>query len=112
MADSSLKFPNQPRHACSDGFEFTSPVRAFKPNAFGLHDMLGNVWQWMQDSWHPSYLGALSDSRPWEGTPLRFPLRGGSYLTGPEDARIAARAFGVRDAQANDAGIRVALSLP
>jgi formylglycine-generating enzyme required for sulfatase activity len=39
----------------------TSPVGSFKPNAFGLYDMAGNVWQWLQDCYYDSYTGAPSD---------------------------------------------------
>jgi len=47
---------------CRDGFVFTAPVGSFKPNEFGLYDILGNVWQWVADcSIHPTYLGAPTD---------------------------------------------------
>jgi formylglycine-generating enzyme required for sulfatase activity len=42
-------FPNQNRN--EDGFERTSPVTAFPPNGYGVHDMIGNVWEWTTDWW-------------------------------------------------------------
>jgi formylglycine-generating enzyme required for sulfatase activity len=44
----------------------TTPVRKYAPNAWGLYDMHGNVWEWCQDSWHASYEGAPTDGSAWE----------------------------------------------
>ena len=46
------KFPHQ--NLAEDGFERTSPVTAFPPNGYGLHDMIGNVWEWTTDWYSPS----------------------------------------------------------
>lgn len=92
-----------------------SPVDAFKPNPFGLYGMLGNAWQWTQDCWHPSYLGAPADQHPWMtgGDCNRHVLRGGSWDNLPQFIRAAARSpGGDGDDYSSLAGFRVARDLP
>ncbi len=48
-----------------DGFSFTAPVGSYPPNAFGMYDMHGNVYEWVADCWHPDYVGAPADGRAW-----------------------------------------------
>lgn len=63
-----------------DQWEYTSPVGSFPPNAFGLYDMLGNVWQRLQDCWHTSYKGAPVDGAAWtSGDCSERSLRGASW---------------------------------
>jgi formylglycine-generating enzyme required for sulfatase activity/uncharacterized caspase-like protein len=72
----------------------TAPVGSFPANAFGLHDMAGDVWQWVQDTYHESYTGAPANGRAWEeeGGRARV-VRGGSWLDfdGPSVFRPAYR---------------------
>jgi formylglycine-generating enzyme required for sulfatase activity len=94
-----------------------APVGSFPPNRFGLHDMLGNVWQWTEDCWNESYAGAPSDGRAWtSGDCSRRVLRGGSWSNVPEFIRSAARSradAAGRDANYSSyAGFHVARSLP
>ena len=96
--------------ACTDQYVYTSPVDAFPANRWGLHDMLGNVYQLASDCWHPGYRDAPADGRSWEegGDCARRVIRGGSWQTNAWATRIAARgshAIGVRTAHA---GFRVA----
>jgi formylglycine-generating enzyme required for sulfatase activity len=74
-------------------------VGSFPANAWGLHDMHGNVWEWCLDPWHDSYRGAPVDGSAWKadgsawnagGETIR-PLRGGSWHYRPADCRSAYR---------------------
>ena len=54
--------------------------------------MLGNVWEWTADCWHPNYLGAPSDNEAWEPNDCRlFVIRGGSSINQPEDLTVSNR---------------------
>ena len=70
----------------------TLPVGSFPANGFGLHDVHGNVYEWVQDCWNASYRGAPSDESAWEsGNCSRRVLRGGSWSDDPRDLRSADR---------------------
>ena len=75
-----------------DRWLHTSPSGSFRPNAFGLYDMLGNAWQWIQDCWHRNYDGAPADgsARPGETCVDRV-MRGGSWNCTPSTIRAAER---------------------
>ncbi|MDJ0530502.1 MAG: SUMF1/EgtB/PvdO family nonheme iron enzyme [Microcystis sp. M53600_WE12] len=71
----------------------TTPVGQFPPNAFGLYDMHGNVWEWCADTWHDNYDGAPTDGSAWieNGNDNLSPLRGGSWSSVPDSCRSAFR---------------------
>ena len=74
------------------GGEKTAPVGSFPANAWGLHDMHGNVREWVQDCWNGNYEGAPADGSAWERDNCsRRVLRGGSWYNGPRRLRSANR---------------------
>lgn len=80
---------------CEDDFPFTAPVGEFTANPWGLHDMLGNVWEWNQDCYVDNYKGAPKDGSPreieGEGICSHRVLRGGSWYFEPRFVRSANR---------------------
>ena len=72
----------------------THPVGQKAPNTWGLHDMLGNVYEWVQDCWNDDYEKAPTDGSAWEGencNPFYRVVRGGSWYSDPESVRSAGR---------------------
>ena len=66
----------------------TVEVGSFPANRFGLHDLHGNVWEWVEDAWHPNYHGAPVDGSAWQGGDAQRVLRGGSWMSiNPDDLR-------------------------
>jgi formylglycine-generating enzyme required for sulfatase activity len=88
------------------------PVGSFPPNAFGLSDMQGNIWEWVQDCWHDSYNGAPGTGSPWvTGDCQRRVVRGGAFNREAKFMRSASRYWIVGDLRSALAGFRVARSL-
>lgn len=78
-------------HNCSDGYAYTSPVASFEPNAFGLFDMQGNLWQLLADSYSNNYYGAPVDGSDWQEGGPKHVVRGGSWFNFPHSTRSAYR---------------------
>jgi formylglycine-generating enzyme required for sulfatase activity len=101
-----------PFAAGRDRWLYTSPVGALRPNAFGLYDMLGNVWQRTEDCGHASYSGAPRDGSAWVtgGDCTTRVVRGGAWFSSLDQLRSAARAADPADFRKNDIGFRVVRS--
>lgn len=111
--DGTQPFPGSP------GGEFrqrTVPVDAFRPNPFGLYNVHGNVWEWVEDCWHRRYADMPTEVRqagaPWvgEGCNERV-FRGGSWADGPQVLRAANRGRYEAAIRNANGGFRVARSL-
>jgi formylglycine-generating enzyme required for sulfatase activity len=90
----------------------TASVGSFAPNAFGLYDMNGNVWQWVDDCFHDDYTGAPSDGSAWlSGSCGRRIVRGGSWLNEPRVLRSANRIGQPIEFRSDYTGLRVARTL-
>jgi formylglycine-generating enzyme required for sulfatase activity len=88
--------------------EKTAPVQSFPANAFGLYDMYGNVWEWLEDCWHDSYRDAPTNGAAWvnEGCSHRV-LRGGSWKTDRSKLGPAGRYDAYAPDRDSDVGIRL-----
>jgi formylglycine-generating enzyme required for sulfatase activity len=98
--------------ACDDGAVTTTPSGHYLPNAFGLHDMIGNVWEWVSDCTENTYetLPTNGSPRTADGCPTRD-VRGGSWNDDPEDLRSATRHRVAPATREYDLGFRVARSM-
>ncbi|MDE0202523.1 MAG: SUMF1/EgtB/PvdO family nonheme iron enzyme [Rhodospirillaceae bacterium] len=99
--------------SCRDGSVHTARVGRYGANGFGLHDVLGNVWEWVEDCWHGSYAGAPTDGRAWVtgGDCGRRVLRGGSWYSKPRILRSAFRFRYSAGSRSGDTGFRVSRTL-
>jgi formylglycine-generating enzyme required for sulfatase activity len=103
------------RHECRDGHFFAAPVRSFHPNAFGLHDVLGNAWEWVQDCYEAdAYKGRV----PADGQAIQSAacslrvLRGGGWNFDPQRLRSANRNGISPEVRSGTSGFRLARTLP
>lgn len=95
-----------------DGAWGPTPVARYSPDRFDLHDMAGNVSEWVADCWHASYRRAPRDGRPWVNPGCRQRvLRGGSWASSPAQTRSAWRSGLAADTTNARIGFRVVRDL-
>jgi len=107
--------PDKANYADS-GLGRTSEVGAYLANPRGLHDMHGNVWEWVEDDWHENYRNAPSDGSAWKDSgkiqePRLCALRGGSWSGSWRVCRSASRDWNFTDNRRSGVGFRVARTL-
>ena len=95
--------------SCSDGTLRLAVVGGFRASALGVHDMLGNVEEWVADCWHENYGRAPSDQRARSGNCGDHVVRGGAWDSTPEEATVSYRSFSNRGSGTR--GIRVVREL-
>jgi len=99
-------------HACRDGYGFTAPVGRYEANRFGLHDMIGNAWEWVEDCWNESHGDAPGSSAPrLTGDCASHVYRGGAWRSYPGFGRSAQRSQGGVGLRHALIGFRVALTI-
>ncbi|MGB7344476.1 MAG: SUMF1/EgtB/PvdO family nonheme iron enzyme [Pirellulaceae bacterium] len=116
-----------PETELGDDHVFTSPVRTYLPNPFGLHDMHGNAWEWCEDKYLDTFYRQFKDNghhnlrdraidplntEDWNDTGDWRVIRGGSWFTSPVQARCACRGYFEADDAAAYVGFRVAMDAP
>lgn len=90
----------------------TQPVGQYEPNAFGVYDMHGNVYEWVEDCWNENHNDAIADGSPRKDGDCKFRvMKGGSWVTHGYQTRAAARIRYVTDYRYDDYGIRIARTL-
>ena len=97
-------------HGCSDGYGATAPAGSFQPNAFGLHDMLGNVWEWTLDVYNVDAYSKHDHQNPVftdQSNGVDRVIRGGNWNGGPRGVRCARRGSGLPKAMNDDLGFRL-----
>ncbi|CAK0778250.1 formylglycine-generating enzyme [Azospirillaceae bacterium] len=96
---------------CDDGYVETAPVGSFQPNGFGLHDILGNVWEWVEDC-KTDYKSTPTDGHAYTSKDCKRLLRGGSWLNLPRNMRASLRlSVPAASNRYNNLGFRVARTL-
>ena len=96
---------------CDDGQVFTAKVGSYKANGFGLHDMLGNVWEWVGDCWNDTHQPGNPHEARTTGNCERRVIKGGSWISIERLVRIAARGADKTEARTIGTGFRLVREL-
>lgn len=97
----------------NDLWKNTAPVGQLRANRWGLYDMQGNVWEWVQDTWHANYDGAPRTATAWmAGGERSHVSRGGGWYNGPLFFRPSLRAGKKMNSRSNSFGFRLAENHP
>jgi formylglycine-generating enzyme required for sulfatase activity len=101
-------YPEFSVNQCEDGFVRTSPVGTFPANPWGIQDLYGNVWEWVEDCWNDSYRDAPTHGGAWmTGDCARRGFRGGGYGDIPRFARSTLRNRSDAEQRRDDIGFRL-----
>lgn len=101
------RFPTVPDHSLPKG---PAPIGSFPPNAYGLYDMHGNVWEWTMDCWRPTLANARLDGSPMmDGDPETRVIRGGSWAHPPENAGCSTRGHARKNSRNRYTGFRLVM---
>ncbi len=109
------KFPSRASFPCNDGYVYTTKVGRFKPNKFGLYDMVGNAWEWTNDCFQNDLTNAPIDGSSWtdntdDACTWRTP-KGGSWISGISWSRSAVRSRDGANYRSFMLGFRVAAEI-
>jgi formylglycine-generating enzyme required for sulfatase activity len=104
--------PDAPYMNCKDGYPFTAPVGSFAVNAFGVYDMIGNVWEWTEDCFYGDYASARLETASGSAELCEArSVRGGDWFSTEASLRPAVRARADINAHNDDIGFRVVRTL-
>lgn len=108
-AEALMLFPDWQTVTCNDEHVFQAPVGTYRPNEFGVYDVLGNVWEWTEDCWNENYEGAPRNGNSWRtGYCGVAVVRGGSWVNTPGNTRSATRFWSEIESRDSAVGFRVA----
>lgn len=95
----------------SDGFWHTSPVKTYAPNALGIYDMSGNVYEWLSDAYHPTAYSDHSKNNPLHiGNSGKYVIRGGSWNSGAHFQTCTNRSYSLKNHKKDIIGFRLVLT--